>query len=285
VPGKTNQQSLEIRSLLRGSGLKAKKRLGQHFLIDNTVLSTVVSSAEITSDDNILEIGPGLGVLTVELAKYAASVIAVELDAQMASQLECRLSSLSNVRIINADILEVTLSQVLEGKSSYKVVANLPYYITSPILRYFIGAAIKPILLVVMMQKEVAESIVAISGKMTAMAVGVHVFAEPRIVTYVSSHCFYPQPKVDSAIVRIDMLPTPRIKLDNLDDFLEIVRCGFSAPRKQIHNSLAQGLRMEPVDVTSLLEKAAINPQDRPGKLSIDEWERLYKAIVISRKV
>ena len=138
--------------------------------------------------------------------------------------------------------------------------------------------------MVVMMQKEVADSIVAISGKMTAMAVGVHVFADPRIVTYVSSSCFYPQPKVDSAIVRIEILPEPRIKLDNLEDFLEIVRCGFSAPRKQIHNSLAQGLHMEPVDVTGLLKKAEINPQHRPEKLSIEDWERLYKVIIISRK-
>ena len=283
MPRKTSQQSIEIRGLLSRFGLKAKKGLGQHFLIDHTILSTIVSAAEITLEDNILEIGPGLGILTVELARSAACVIAVEIDSKLTALLERRLSHLPNLRIINTDILKVNLSHILQDRVSYKVVANLPYYITSPILRYFIGAPVKPALMVVMVQKEVAESIVAKSGKMTAMAVSTQVYANPQIVTYVPAHSFYPQPKVDSAIVRIDMLPEPKFKSGNIDDFLDIVRCGFSSPRKQIRNSLAQGLQMKPAEASILLEKAAINPQHRPENLGIDEWERLYRAVILSR--
>ncbi len=284
MPRNTNQQSLEIRRLLRGFGFKAKKGLGQHFLIDDTILGTIVSAAELKLEDNIIEVGPGLGILTVELARYAASVVAVEIDNKLASLLEQRLSHLSNVRIINADILKVNLQQILEGKVSYKVVANLPYYITSPILRYFIGASIKPTLMLVMVQKEVAESIAAVSGKMTAMSVGIQVFADPQIITYVPARSFYPQPKVDSAVVRLDMLAEPRFKSGNVDDFLEIVRCGFSSPRKQVHNSLAQGLQMESADVIALLKKAEIDPKCRPENLGIAEWERLYREIISLRK-
>ena len=166
MPGRAGSPSVQVKKLLRESGLRAKKGLGQHFLIDETALKSVVEAAELSPEDIVIEVGPGLGILTTELAQRAGRVIAVELDTKLASLLKRRLASLSNVNVINANILEVSLSELLGGKSSYKVVANLPYYITSAILRYFVEAPLRPSLMVVMVQKEVAEAIAASPGKM-----------------------------------------------------------------------------------------------------------------------
>jgi len=164
-------------------------------------------------------------------------------------------------------------------KGKYKVVANLPYYITSPVLRHFVEASPKPSLMVVMVQKEVGEAIVAGPGKMSMLAVSLQVYTEPRIISYVSAQSFYPEPKVDSAILRFDILPEPRVKVADIDGFFQIVRCGFSLPRKQLHNSIAHGLGMEPTEVASLLEQAHIDHKRRAETLSLEEWARLYEVL------
>ena len=285
MPKKSFSPSSEVKEKLHQSGLKAKKSLGQHFLIDKSIVDAIITAAELTPGDFVIEVGPGLGILTSELARRAGQVTAVELDDRLAAKLKRNLSSFSNVTIINDDILKVHLSELIGDRASYKVVANIPYYITSPILQYFMEASFKPSLLVVMVQKEVGNAIVAKPGEMTMLAISTQVYSSPRIICYVPSNSFYPQPKVDSAIIRFDMLPTPAVKVATISSFLNFVKCGFRSPRKQIRNSLAQGLKREPVDIAPLLTEANINPQRRPETLSIEEWQRLYEITVLSEKI
>ena len=284
MPKKASPPSVQVGKLLRQSGIRPKKRLGQHFLTDEAILDTIVVAAELSPEDIVIEIGPGLGILTAELARRAGKVIAVELDTRLASLLKHRLASLANVDVINADILKVSPSQLLERKSDYKVVANLPYYITSPILRYFVEASPKPSLMVVMVQKEVGNAIVAGPGEMSLLAVSLQVYSKPKIVSYVPSQSFYPPPKVDSAIVRFDLLPQPAVKVADINGFFQVVKCGFTSPRKQLHNSLAQGMGVKPAEVALLLERAGIESQRRAETLSLEEWARLYEVSAASRK-
>jgi 16S rRNA (adenine1518-N6/adenine1519-N6)-dimethyltransferase len=285
VPEKSPPFSAQVKSLLRQSGLRARKSLGQHFLIDGEVLGIIVKAAELTPEDTVIEVGPGLGVLTRELARHAGSVISVELDKELASLLQRQLASLSNLRVVNTDILKVRLSQLLGGKSDYKVVANLPYYITSPVLRYFVESSPKPSLMVMMVQKEVGEAIVAVPGKMSLLAVSLQVYSRPEIVSYVPATSFYPQPKVDSVILRFDMLKEPAVKVADVNGFLEVVKSGFNAPRKQIHNSLAHGLGMKAAEVAPLLKQADIDPRRRAETLSLEEWAKLYQVLDLAKKV
>ncbi len=285
MPRKTISPSSEVKKSLRQSGLKARKGLGQHFLTDSSVVETIVTAAELTPHDFVIEIGPGLGILTTALAQKAGHIVAIELDTRLASQLKHRLSPLPNVTIINADILEIDLSEVLGNSKPYKVVANIPYYITSPILHYFIAAAMKPSLMVVMVQKEVGDAIVAQPGGMSVLAVTIQVYSKPVIISYVPAQSFHPPPKVDSAIVRFDMLAQPAVKVADVESLLAFVRCGFRAPRKQLRNSLAQGLNTRPGEIIPLLGKAHIEPQRRPETLTIAEWETLYRVAVESGKV
>jgi 16S rRNA (adenine1518-N6/adenine1519-N6)-dimethyltransferase len=284
VPDKSTPFSAQVKSLLRQTGLKARKSLGQHFLIDGEVLGIIVKTAELSSEDTVIEVGPGLGILTRELARRAGNVVAVELDKELASLLQRQLSSLANLRVINADILKAKLSQLLGGKSDYKVVANLPYYITSPVLRYFVESTPKPSLMVMMVQKEVGEAIVAGPGKMSLLAVSLQMYSKPKIVSYVPAQSFYPQPKVDSVILRFDMLKEPAVEVADTNNFFEVVKCGFSSPRKQIHNSLAHGLGIKASEVAPLLKQADIDPQRRAETLSLKEWARLYAVIESAKK-
>jgi 16S rRNA (adenine1518-N6/adenine1519-N6)-dimethyltransferase len=284
VPKEVFFPSAQVKQLLRRSGLRARKSLGQHFLADASVLQTIIEAAELSSADTVIEIGPGLGILTAELVRRAGNVVAVELDTKLASLLKRRLASPANLRVINADILKVDLSELSEGTSHYKVVANLPYYITSPVLRYFVEASPKPYLMVVMVQKEVGEAIVSGPGRMSLLAVSLQAYSKARIISHVPAQCFYPQPKVDSVIVRFDLLPEPVVKVADMGDFFDLVRAGFSLPRKQLHNSLAHGLGMRQVEISSLLEGANIDSKRRAETLSLEEWARLYEVLETLKK-
>jgi 16S rRNA (adenine1518-N6/adenine1519-N6)-dimethyltransferase len=261
----------QTRRLLRQFDLRARKGLGQHFLIDGEVLKRITSAAELAPSDVVVEVGPGLGVLTRELAQKAGRVIAIELDDRLAAALKQTLASFDNVNIINEDVLKIEPQNLATG---YKLVANLPYYITSPVLRHFLEASARPKLMILMVQKEVAETIAAEPGKMSLLSVSVQFYGEARIISPVPAECFYPAPKVDSAIVRIDPSPQPRVAVDETG-FFEIVRAGFTAPRKQLLNSLAQGLGVSKSEVLPLLERAGIVPQRRAETLSLEEWARL----------
>ncbi len=281
---KTTPFSAQVKNILRQSGLRARKSLGQHFLIDESVLDAIIAAAELSSKDVVIEVGPGLGILTRELARHAGNVIAVELDSELASLLQRRMAELSNLRVINADILKMKPAQLLGGRKDYKVVANLPYYITSPVLRYFVEASPRPILMVMMVQKEVGEAIVAGPGKMSLLAVSLQVYSKPEIVAYVYARSFYPQPKVDSVVVRFNMLSEPAVNVKDMAGFFDVVRSGFSSPRKQLHNSLAHGLGTKPAEVTSLLQQAGIDPQRRAETLSLKEWQSLYNVLESMKK-
>jgi len=263
----------QTRRLLRQFDLRARKGLGQHFLIDGEVLKHITAAAELAPTDVIVEVGPGLGVLTRELAQKAARVIAIELDNKLATALKQTLAPFNNVTIINDDVLKIEPAALA---TDYKVVANLPYYITSPVLRHFLEASAKPKVMILMVQKEVAEAIAAKPGEMSLLSVSVQLYGEPKIISYVPAECFYPAPKVDSAILRINLYPQPRVAVDE-GGFFEVVRAGFTAPRKQLANSLAQGLGMAKSDASSLLERAGIAPQRRAETLTLEEWARLWR--------
>jgi 16S rRNA (adenine1518-N6/adenine1519-N6)-dimethyltransferase len=270
----------QTRRWLRHYGLHARKGLGQHFLIDREVLGVIVETAGLTSDDVVIEVGSGLGVLTRELAGRASRVITVELDDRLAVALQEELVFLHNVTVIKGDILNFDPAVLIKesgGQGQYKVVANLPYYITSPVLRHFLEAAIKPQIMVVMVQKEVAEAIAARSGRMSLLSVSVQFYGEAKIVGYVPAASFYPEPEVDSAVLRIDVYPEPRVVVSDINSFFDLVRAGFSAARKQLVNSLAQGLGISRIEVLPFLEKAGIEPTRRAETLSLDEWARLWQ--------
>ncbi len=270
--------------MLQRFDLQPRKGLGQHFLVDEEVLKLITPAAELTPDDTVVEIGPGLGMLTRELAGQAGRVLTIELDNKLAAMLKQTLSSLSNVTIINKDILEVDPAVLLRDtainiSSGYKVVANLPYYITSPVLRHFLEASVKPQIMVVMVQKEVAETIVAEPGQMSILSISVQFYGKPRIISHVPARCFYPAPKVDSAILRVDVYPRPQVAATDEAGFFEVVRAGFSAPRKQIVNSLTQGLKLPKAEALTLLEKAGIAAQRRAETLTLGEWAQLWQVI------
>ena len=241
-----------------------------------------ISAAELFPDDVVVEVGPGLGVLTEELAKSAAMVIAIEVDPRIVSLLTKRFSRLPNITVLNADVLQIDITDALgcelpSGDFSYKVVANLPYYVAAPTIRRFLEAEIKPSRMVVMVQKEVAESIVAPPGKMSILSVSVQLYGKPCIVDYVPAQSFYPAPKVDSAIVRIDVYGQPVVAV-GIERFFQVVRAGFSAPRKQLRNSLARGLSIPSAAAADLLSEASIASQRRAETLTLEEWADLYSA-------
>lgn len=291
------------RSLLHRLGKRPLKGLGQHFLVDTGVLGRIVDAAQLTSQDVVIEVGPGLGVLTQELARRAASVIAVELDAFLVGFLRKELAGYNNVSIVQADILKTDPANLLKeqgirdreqesrgdllkeqgtgdkeqearGAPAYKVVANLPYNIASPVLRQFLEARAKPGLMVVMVQREVARRIVARPGKMSQLSVGIQLYGRPSIVHTVSPRSFFPPPKVHSAVVRIEVFPRPAVDLPP-EALFRVVRAGFSQPRKQLRNSLAAGLGLAPGDAFTMLAKAGIAPQRRAETLSLEEWADL----------
>lgn len=272
------------RQSLRQFGFKPKKSLGQHFLIDEAVLECILSAAELSPGDIVVEVGPGLGILTEGLAKQRAKVIAVELDSRLVALLKKRLAAFPDVKIVRADILEVAPRELLQDNlpaselgRGYKVIANLPYYITSPVLSHFLETQPQPSKMVVMVQKEVGEAIAATPGKMRLLSVKAQFYSQPVIIAYVPAASFYPPPKVDSVILRLDVYSQPPIEVSDVAGFFDIVMRGFGAPRKQLRNSLAHSLGMPPSQVASLLGKAGIEAKRRAETLSLKEWRELWK--------
>lgn len=279
----------ETRRLLARYGLHARKGLAQHFLIDRGILNKITAAAELSKEDIIMEIGPGLGVLTCELVAGAGWVIAIELDNKLAAVLPETLSPAKNFTVVNRDILEIEPAGLLEKLQNeilparkkkildYKVVANLPYYITSSVLRHILEASKKPRFVVLMVQKEIAQTIVARPGEMSLLSVSVQFYGKPKTITYVPPQCFYPPPRVESAVLRIDLYPEPAVKVDDEAAFFRLVRAGFRSNRKQLINSLSQGLELPKTDILPSLESAGIDPKRRAETLDLEEWGRLYR--------
>jgi 16S rRNA (adenine1518-N6/adenine1519-N6)-dimethyltransferase len=275
---------------LRDRGVRSDKRLGQHILVDPQAVLRIVDAADLCREDVVLEVGPGPGTLTVHLAQRAGQVIAVEVDERMLAPLRGSLQGCDNVRIVHGDILEQDVS-ALAGGSRYKVVANLPYYITSAVLRHLLESAIRPGLLVVTVQREVAERIVGRSGKgrarrggkpdsrMSLLAVSVQFYGVPRIVARIRAGAFRPIPAVDSAVVRIDVYdPLPWAVADRAL-FFRVARAGFAQPRKQLQNTLTRNLAVPKDRVLDALHAAGVDGKQRPETLSVQDWVALTNAL------
>jgi 16S rRNA (adenine1518-N6/adenine1519-N6)-dimethyltransferase len=254
-----------------------RKSLGQHFLSDSRVVSRIIGAAELSPLDTVVEIGPGRGVLTRRLVQEAGLVVALELDARLWEDLPSRLGFPSNLRCILADAREADLPALVSSPSvgtpgRYKVIGNLPYYAANRIVRRVLESVPPPSMVLVMVQKEVAESMTASPGDMSLLSVATQCYADARLVCSVPPSAFRPPPKVRSAVVRLDVREIPSVDSANRDVFFEVVRAGFSAPRKQIHNSLSHGLGIEPGTGTAILERAGIDGRRRPATLNLEEW-------------
>jgi 16S rRNA (adenine1518-N6/adenine1519-N6)-dimethyltransferase len=265
---------LNITTLLRRFGLQAHKGLGQNFLSDPGVLRKIVQAAALPPDALVLEIGPGLGSLTRFLAQAARRVVAVELDGRLIPILEEVAGPFGNVEIVQGDILELDPA-VLMGGQPYHVAANIPYNITSAIIRHLLTASVRPLRLALTVQKEVAERICAGPGDLSLLALSVHVYGMPSIAARIPAGAFYPPPKVDSAVVRVDLYEQPRIPTEQLEDFFRLIKAGFSQKRKTLRNSLAGGLGWPPARAEELLRAASLDPMRRAETLEIEEWRLL----------
>lgn len=248
--------------------LKNNKSLGQHWLKDPDILADIADSAELTGDDTVLEIGPGLGTLTSRLLARAGRVVAVEFDEALADKLPGQFPG-KNLEVINQDILRFDTTIMPAG---YKVVANLPYYITSKILKLLSESSNPPSLMVLLVQKEVAERLSARPGDYSVLAVSAQVYHEVIPGVVVPARFFVPPPKVDSQVVIMRRLEQPRVDQPRLADFFRLVKAGFSAKRKKLRSSLAGGLHLDKSVVEDLLEQAEISSDARAEDLSIDQW-------------
>jgi len=274
---------MNVRRLLKEFDIQPKKSLGQNFLTDQRTLERIVEAAELGPEDIVLEIGPGLGALTRLLAAGAGRVVAVELDQRLVEVLRQTLADVPNVEIVHGDILKLNPADLLErhmASLQYKVVANLPYYITSAILRRLLTAEVRPKLMVVTVQLEVARRITAQPGDMSLLAVSVQFYGRPRIVTRIKAGAFYPSPQVDSAVIRIDLDGHPIVEVDDTDSFFEVVRAGFAQRRKQLRNALAAELALPASEAARALTRAGVNPKRRAQTLSIEEWARVWREIL-----
>jgi len=269
---------MDVRRLLKEFDIQPRKSLGQNFLADQRALERIVEAAELGPGDIVLEIGPGLGTLTRCLAAGAGWVVAIELDQRLVEVLKQTLADLPNVEIIHGDILELNPAHLLERQMAsfqYKVVSNLPYYITSAVLRHLLTAEVRPKLMIVTVQLEVARRITAEPGDMSLLAVSVQFYGRPRIVARIKASAFYPSPQVDSAVIRIDLDGRPLVEVDDADSFFKVVRAGFAQRRKQLRNALAAELALPASEVAQALSRAGVNPKRRAQTLGIEEWAKV----------
>ncbi|MBK9944136.1 MAG: 16S rRNA (adenine(1518)-N(6)/adenine(1519)-N(6))-dimethyltransferase RsmA [Kouleothrix sp.] len=289
-----------VRAALRALDLRPTRELGQNFLIDETALATIVGAAELSRADTVVEVGPGLGVLTWELLGRAGHVISVELDPRLAERLRHELAGQPHFTLVQGDILRQSTEQLLHNlaalpiiqrdsqfsalDSRYKVVANLPYAITSAALRHFLEAEAKPALIVVLVQWEVAERITAGPGDLSVLAHSVQLYARPEIVARIPAASFFPAPAVDSAVLRLHIRPAPAVAVP-ITPLMRLIKAGFLQSRKKLSNALPTGLAAmgTPIDkerALAALAAAGIDPGRRAETVLLEEWARLYAALV-----
>lgn len=269
----------KIKEIAAGLRFSPSKEMGQNFLIDESVLQKIVEAAELGPGDEILEVGPGLGTLTAELVAASGRVVAVEKDPRLAKYLRGLFGSEDNIKILEDDFLELSFGKLGLG-SSFKIVANLPYSITSAAVRKIMESGSASIFAVLMLQKEVAERICARSGDMSLLALSVQYYGTPKLLFKVSKGSFWPVPKVDSAVIKIVM--DKKRSDEEAERFFRIARIGFSSPRKQLQNNLSSGLHTPKEKVIELLDSAKINPKSRPEDLGVEDWIHLE---AVSRKL
>jgi 16S rRNA (adenine1518-N6/adenine1519-N6)-dimethyltransferase len=260
---------------------RRRKALGQHWLVDRRVLRRIARAANFTSEDTVIEVGAGSGLLTELLAQRAGRLIAVEVDPELAASLRQRFRGRENVLVVAADILSVAPEEILAeggGGLPYVVVGNLPYFIGSAIVRYFLTAAARPRWLVVTLQAEVARNMAAEPGEMSYLSVEMQYYAEPRVLFEIAPSAFRPPPKVRSAVVRLDAHEGAAVDVDDREAFFRLVQAGFAARRKQLRNGLAIGLRCSAAESEALLAEAGLEPSRRAQTLTLEEWAHLYRA-------
>lgn len=279
---------LEIEQFLKENGLRPSKTLGQNFLLSDDVLDEIIVRADIQPGDRVLEVGPGLGFLTDKLLEAGAIVDAVELSDDMYGYLKKLYKDTDNITLHHQDILQTQLeallgdinSRVIEndtGRSlaKYKVVANIPYYLTGKIIPFFLESTLKPESLTIMIQKEVAERLIVKDGKQSKLSIATSFFAEPSLEIHAPKDFFYPVPKVDSAVVMIKT----KTAVPDIDQksFFRVMRAAFSNKRKQMHNGLAGVFQLSKEDVFAWLDRAEVARDIRPEKLSVDDYVRLTR--------
>jgi 16S rRNA (adenine1518-N6/adenine1519-N6)-dimethyltransferase len=262
---------LNIPALLSQHGIRPDRGLGQNFLVKDSWSKKIVEIAEISNNIAVLEVGPGLGSLTRYLAERAQKVVAVELDGRLIPPLEKVINRYKNVHVVEGDILTLDFIKLIDAPF-YMVVANIPYYITSALIRQLLEAHQPPIRMVLTLQDEVADRICAIPGRMSLLALSVQVYGRPQKRIGIPASAFYPAPKVDSTVVRVDVYPNPLIPFPNLKMFFLLAKAGFSQKRKTLRNSLAGGMDWSKDESEHLLLSAGIDPDRRAETLSLDEW-------------
>jgi 16S rRNA (adenine1518-N6/adenine1519-N6)-dimethyltransferase len=267
-------EPLPVQSMLRDYGLKPQKGLGQNFLVDELYLERIVHAADVRRTDNVLEIGAGLGSLTRHLAVSAGTVAAVEIDRHLFPALKKVVKPFDNVRLIQGDFMEMDIASLVTT-DGYKVVANIPYYLTSNLIRRLMEAAVRSSLVVLTVQKEVAQRVCAQPGKLSLLALGVQIYGEPRIALTIPKGAFFPVPQVDSATLIIELFPEPLIAEQRINDFFLLIKAGFAQKRKMLHNALAGAADLNHEWAGELLEKAGIGPDRRAQTLTINEWDIL----------
>jgi len=274
---------MDVRRLLEQWDLRPSKGLGQNFLANQATIEKIVAAAKLTPDDVVLEVGAGLGTLTERLARHAGHVVAVELDQRLLPVLQSVLADFDNITLIQGDVLALDPAALISAASihhpasniQYKVVANLPYYITSAVLRHLLEANLKPQRMAITVQREVAERIVAKPGQMSLLAVSVQFYGRPRLLFRIKPGSFYPSPEVESAVVGIDLHATPPVPVEDTAAFFRVARAGFAQRRKQLRNSLAAGLRQSPDEVAAKLREVGVDPRRRAQTLSLEEWAKV----------
>lgn len=271
-----------IKNFLRKNNISPSYARGQNFLIDKNILEKIIEAADLKKSDVVLEIGAGFGTLTEELAEKAEKVITVESDRGILPILKKNLAKYENVEIVENDILRIANHELRIMNHGYKIIANLPYQITSAVLRKFLENEPRPSEMVVMVQKEVAERICALPGEMSILSVSVQFFGHPEIIQIVPRSSFYPEPEVDSAILRVSRIKNKseaNLKQINAKDFFRAVKIGFSARRKQLHNNLTNGFRLESEEVKDILLSLGLDIQARAQDLSVEDWMRLAERL------
>ena len=259
--------------------------LGQHFLTDTSVVKAIVESADLRSGDTVVEVGPGRGALTSDIVSQSGKVLLIEYDAELAERLAFKYETDTNVNVINLDARHFgSDSHTWLSDGNYKVVGNLPYYAANPIVRNFLESTHKPTSMVIMVQREVAGDMAAEPGHMSLLSLAVQIYASANKVIDVPPQCFDPPPKVHSSVLKLTPSSEPKLRFESPDDFFKLARGGFKSPRKQLHNSLADGLFIHLDDARSLVSETGLETTRRPATLSLEDWQVLYDVWVKSGK-
>ena len=267
------------RHLLAEAQIEPKRSLGQNFLSDETLLRKIIGAADVQPTDHLLEVGPGVGMMTELMAQSAEKVVAVELDTRLMPILHQQLDHLPNVQLIHGDILEQPIEKLFDRP--YKVIANVPYYITGGILRHLLTSHPQPSCLVMTVQKEVATRLVAPVGDLSLLAISVQFFGKTKIVGKISAGAFWPRPEIDSAIIRIDHQPNQPQVDEKL--FFRVVKAGFSQKRKQLKNNL-RSLDLSADEVDQAIVAAGLSPEQRAETVALTHWLRLTEWLASHQK-